>query len=227
MTKDYYLVLRVRPNASHDEIRSAFRQRALEVHPDVSGSGSDPFIQLQEAYSVLGNPRRRAEYDREAENFPVHHRPTAASPQRSRAEPLKPAARRSPARDISVFGSFDSFTPSFDELFDRFWGNFEDATRPKAERPENLVIDLPLTPAEALTGGYVRLGVPLPLTCHTCGGQGEIGGYLCWRCQGQGSVVEEFPVSLSYPPMRQDRVVQVALNDLGVHNLFLTVRFRV
>ena len=71
MKKDYYLILRLTPEATAEEIRSAYRRLAIELHPDLSGFGSDQFLELQEAYSVLSDPMRRAVYDREAEEIPV------------------------------------------------------------------------------------------------------------------------------------------------------------
>jgi molecular chaperone DnaJ len=56
MKKDYYLILRLTPEATAEEIRSAYRRLAIELHPDLSGFGSDPFLELQEAYSVLIDP---------------------------------------------------------------------------------------------------------------------------------------------------------------------------
>ena len=71
MKKDYYLTLRLTPEATEREIRSAYRRLAIELHPDHSGFGSDPFLELQEAYSVLSDPMRRAVYDREVGEIPV------------------------------------------------------------------------------------------------------------------------------------------------------------
>lgn len=66
---DYYDILGLSPNASEDEIRRAYRQEALKWHPD---RNKDPnalrMMQfINEAWEVLGNPVRRAEYDRERE----------------------------------------------------------------------------------------------------------------------------------------------------------------
>src|ERR1700748_1967373 len=79
MKKDYYLLLRLTPVATAEEVRSAYRRRAIELHPDLSGFGSDPFLELQEAYSVLSDPMRRAIYDREAQEIPIR-RTDAARP---------------------------------------------------------------------------------------------------------------------------------------------------
>jgi molecular chaperone DnaJ len=71
MAKDFYLILQVRREASPEGIRSAYRRRARELHPDKSGTGSEPFLELQEAYSVLSDPAQREAYDYRAESNAV------------------------------------------------------------------------------------------------------------------------------------------------------------
>lgn len=63
--KGYYRILGVSDNASQEEIRSAYRKRSLEVHPDTNQSSDahTDFIELQQAYQVLKDSRKRAEYD--------------------------------------------------------------------------------------------------------------------------------------------------------------------
>src|SRR5271165_6116919 len=93
MKKDYYLILRLTPEATAEEIRSAYRRLAIELHPDLSGFGSDQFLELQEAYSVLSDPMRRAVYDREAEEIPVRRTDVARpADNRDRAEAFSRAA---------------------------------------------------------------------------------------------------------------------------------------
>ncbi|GHU38802.1 hypothetical protein FACS1894190_01210 [Spirochaetia bacterium] len=60
-----YKILGVSENASFDEIKKAFRKKAKELHPDIAGAGADPHMQkLLDAYQVLSNRNRRAQYDR-------------------------------------------------------------------------------------------------------------------------------------------------------------------
>lgn len=63
--KDYYSVLELKPGASAEDIKKAFRQLAKNFHPDSqSGKGEDEkFIALTDAYEVLGNEEKRAEYN--------------------------------------------------------------------------------------------------------------------------------------------------------------------
>lgn len=64
---DFYEILDVAPSATQDEIKHAYRKKALELHPDRNGGSSQAeelFKKLTEAYAVLSNPARREEYDR-------------------------------------------------------------------------------------------------------------------------------------------------------------------
>lgn len=226
MEKDWYLVLQLTPRATSDEIRSAYRRRALELHPDISGSGSEPFLELQEAYSVLSDPIRRAAYDRGVESIPIH-RFGRAHQSRASAEPFQEVEPASAFREVSLSQSFGKFIPTFDDVFERFWRNFEPAHQPKGEGLETLTVDIPLTRQEAWRGGTVRILVPAREVCHACRGRGGIGWHRCWRCRGQGIVQGEFPLDINYPTvLSRDYVVRVRLNEFGIKNLYLTVRFR-
>lgn len=62
--QNLYVLLGLPPAATAEEIKSAFRRRAREVHPDAKGDGTE-FIALKDAYAILGDPTKRAQYDQE------------------------------------------------------------------------------------------------------------------------------------------------------------------
>src|SRR5512134_3067787 len=97
MQKNYYLILGITSDASLDEVKAAFRRRAMELHPDTSGLESGPFLEVQEAYGVLSDPERRRRYDSRTVPIVARRRPwgPAAEPMvraRPQAEPLRPPA---------------------------------------------------------------------------------------------------------------------------------------
>ena len=226
MKKDYYLILRLRPEATEQEIRSAYRRLAIELHPDISGFGSEPFLELQEAYSVLSDPMRRAAYDRKAVEIPVRHtgavRPTETMGRKS----IEVLSHIRPM-DRSHLEPRETFHPAFREMVECFWSNFNLATRRTEEQPNSLTVEVTLSHQQAFFGGRVRILVPVDVICRACRGQGYAGSYQCSRCQGNGLLRDEYPLTVSYPAgLQQDYLVCLSLDDFGIDDFNLNVRFR-
>ena len=225
MAKSYFAILGISPNATLDEIRSAYRRLAKEYHPDHYSGGSERFRDIQEAYSVLGNNRRRREYQQRIRKVPLTRsvRPgTHPEP-----EPLIPEERPVDIGEISPARSFQSFTPSFDEIFDWLWRNFSDLTQPKSARVRNQTLEVTLTREQARRGGNARVMVPAQAVCPTCRGHGSVGFYECARCTAEGVISGEMPVSIAFPPgLSKDHAVIIPLDRFGIRNVHLTVLFR-
>jgi DnaJ-class molecular chaperone len=232
MQKNYYVILGVTSDASLDEVKAAFRRRAMELHPDHSGLASGPFLEVQEAYGVLSDPARRRDYDRR--HVAIARRrpwgPAAESMVRERppAESFGGVTPVRGFREVSLADEFATFRPSFDELFERLWSNFDSVSRPKSEHLESLTVEVLVTPDEAQLGGRVRVNIPARATCPACGGRGATGLYECWRCEGHGALTTEYPVEIEYPPgLRDGAATRVPLGRFGIGNFYLTVLFRV
>ena len=225
MAKSYFAILGISPHATVDEIRSAYRRLAKEFHPDHYSGSSRRFRDIQEAYSVLGNKRRRHEYER---NIKKATRKTAVRPAfYPEPEPLIPEDRPVDLGEISPVRSFQSSTPSFDEVFDWLWSNFSDLVQPKSGRVENLTLEVKLTPQQARRGGNARILVPAQAVCPTCRGNGGVGFYECTRCAGEGVISGEMPISVSFPPgLARDHAVMIPLDRFGIRNVHMTVLFR-
>ncbi len=237
MAKSYFAILGISTGASPDEVRSAYRRLAKEYHPDHYEGDSGLFRRIQEAYSVLGNARRRAEYEKSLVK-PAVHRTVRRTPH-PEPEPLIPEQRPADMGDISPIRSFHTFTPSFDEVFDWLWDNFASIDRPisdtksdtksgpKSGRIEHLTLEVPLSRDQALAGGNARVMAPARAVCPTCRGYGRVGLYECARCAGEGAITGEIPVSISFPPgLTRDHSVVVPLARFGIQNTRLTVLFR-
>ena len=225
MAKSYFAILGISPDATLAEIRSAYRRLAKEFHPDHYTGGSKRFRDIQEAYSVLGNSRRRREYEHTIRRArPKRPLRTSAYPE---PEPLIPEEEPVDIGDVSPVRSFQSFSPSFDEIFDWLWNNFSDLAQPKSGRVQNLTLEVTLTPEQAHRGGNARIMVPARAVCPTCRGYGGVGFYECDRCAGEGAISGEMPVSVSFPPgIIKDHAVVIPLDRFGIPNTHITVLFR-
>jgi molecular chaperone DnaJ len=233
MPKNYYFILGISSNSSQDEIKSAYRRLAKEFHPDHYGQSS-PFINIQEAYSVLSDPIQRKSYDntlqtnRRLQGRSEYIEPFKESLYHGEVEPLIPEREPADISSTSLLQSFRTYRPSLETLIDKWFSNFSEKSAPKGERLENLTVVFTLTPDQALRGGHVRLTVPARLQCPSCSGRGGIGAYECWRCSGQGLLSGEFPLVISYPPgIPDNHTVQLSLERFGIRNLYLTTTFRI
>lgn len=233
MPKNYYIILGIPTDSSQADIKSAYRRLAKEFHPDYYGESS-PFLNIQEAYSVLSDPIQRRKYDNtmqgegKSRTQPVHVEPLREATYSREAEPLIPQNAPTHPTGLSPVRSFHSYQPSLDSLIDRWLRNFTETPHPKGKRLENLTVVVRLTPEQALRGGHVRLTVPARMRCHRCNGWGRIGPYECWRCGGQGVFSGEYPIMISYPSGIVDKhSMQLSLEPYGIRNLYLTVHFRI
>jgi len=98
---DYYEVLQVSPRAEADVIRAAYRTLARKYHPD-HGGDARRMIALNDAWDVLGDPARRADYDAsrtgaESQPAPTAQSPLAATPPEAAAQPESGAPRQTDA----------------------------------------------------------------------------------------------------------------------------------
>lgn len=140
ITRDHYTLLGVPRTAEVRAIRSAFKARALERHPDRAGSdATDEFQRLSDAYHVLADPKRRAAYDRELER-----RETAMSGPVMDLRSPPPRARPSDGFVAPVFGGewlfdhFDPFAGTIEDVFDRLFRQFRGARGRRHQREEPL-----------------------------------------------------------------------------------------
>ncbi len=174
--RDYYEILGVQKNANKETIKAAYRKLALQYHPDRNKSpeAEEKFKEISEAYAVLSDDQKRAQYDQ------FGHAGIAG---RYTAEDIfRGADFDSIFRDMgSGFGSFGDI---FETLF-RGFGGGERGPR----RGGDLRYDLELTLEQVASGFTTKIEVPRSEKCGTCGGTGAKPGTSpknCPRCNGTG-----------------------------------------
>jgi molecular chaperone DnaJ len=232
MSKSYFAILGVAKDASMEEIRSAYRRLVKAYHPDHFKGGNAPFMQIQEAYAVLSDNRRRREHQRALEaaaKVPIHRPRAEGSATRgypsSAPEPLVPDQNRAPLHPQGVFRK--AFHTS-DTSVNRPGGRPARRTTTRTAVTPDAVVEVPLTMRQARQGGSVRVSVPTLVRCSACNGMGAAVFFRCSRCHGQGAVVVEVPVHISFPPgmAGANHTLKVPMRRFGVPDLNLTIIFQ-
>jgi len=190
---DYYELLGVPRKASAKDIRTAFRKLARKYHPDLNPgdkSAEEKFKQLQEAYDVLSDSKKRQMYDQYgfyAENLPPGGYPGSAG-----------ADAGGPNVNFD-FGGFDfggepggaGGGSSFRDLFSQFFGGRGGAavTEPEHEPGGDLEYQIEIDFWDAVRGAVKKISITRLDACETCHGTGAIGSpHTCETCHGTGSV---------------------------------------
>jgi molecular chaperone DnaJ len=183
MAKDYYNVLGVDKKASQDDIKKAFRTLAHKYHPDKGGKDETKFKEITEAYSVLGDEKKRREYDTYGQSFPGGA-PRGGGQQGGFG-----------GFDFSQFqGGFGNGGVEFDisDLFgDVFGGGGRGQSR--APRGRDISIDIEIPFKDAVFGTTRTVLIGKVSTCDTCTGTGAKKGTeieTCKTCNGSGKVHE-------------------------------------
>ena len=166
---DYYNVLGLSRGASAPEIKKAFRKKAKELHPDQNSDNPNAeagFKEVNEAYDVLKDPRKKEMYDRfgheafQGGNGAAHHGFTGQG--------------------------------AFSDIFQDIFRDFMDPgsrTSQRSYRGSDLQYELSITLEEAYTGLQKRIVVPTEVSCDSCNGTGAEGGaepVTCTTCGGSG-----------------------------------------
>ncbi len=228
--RDYYEILGVPRNASTEEIKKAYRRLAMQYHPDRAPADKkkeyeEKFKEISEAYAVLSDPEKRAQYDR------FGH--AGIDGKYSYEDIFRGVDFNSIFEDLGFGGDF----------FDDFFGFdiFGTGTRRKKRRTRgsDLRYDLTIDFEDAVKGkeveitifrnepcdrcngsgvepGYSKTTCPvchgtgrtgrttgfftITTTCHRCGGTGEINNHPCKKCRGTGVIKKERKLSVKIPP---------------------------
>ena len=168
--KDYYSILGVSKTASDDEIKSAYRNLAKKYHPDINKEegAQDKFKEISEAYSVLSDKTKRANYDQFG---------SADGPQ---------------GFGGGAGGGFSGFEGGFEDIFNFFGGAFGRGGRgAQREQGADITTDMTITFEESAFGVEKEISLNRPEKCSHCGGSGAKSGsdvVTCRDCNGSGKV---------------------------------------
>lgn len=163
--KDYYQTLGVSKDASQDDIKKAFRKLARKYHPDLNPgdkTSEEKFKEANEAYAVLGDEKKRSEYDRGGSfNFEGHE----------------------------GAGGFDFGAAGFDfsEMFGDMLGARSGAGH-HYSKGEDMLTGIELSLEDAFAGTTLPLNITRTVNCEVCTGSGAESSQPCQKCKGTGHV---------------------------------------
>lgn len=177
MAKDFYSVLGVQKTSSEAEIKQAYRKLSKELHPDKHKGDKEKeakFKEVNEAYEVLSDPKKKEAYDRFGSADFNGFRPGQGG-------------------GFGGFSGFDasSFSGDFGDIFDAFFSGGRGAPRRTDSRGRNLETEMTISFAEAVTGMEREISLKTEVTCESCGGTGSAEGsklVTCVECGGTGAV---------------------------------------
>jgi len=173
--RDYYEVLGVPKNAPADEIKRAYKKLAIKFHPDKNPGDKEAeskFKEAAEAYDVLSDEKKKAQYDR------FGHEGLSGG----------------------GFGGFSGGGFSFEDIFTHFgdifsdmggFGNFGGGPGSRSRGPapgEDLQIGIALTLKEIAEGTVKKVRIKRLKACADCDGKGGTGMKTCATCSGKGQV---------------------------------------
>src|SRR4051812_11078885 len=173
--RDYYEVLCVTREASADDVRKAYRQAALKNHPDRNPGNTEAearFKEATEAYSVLSDVDKRAQYDR------FGH------------------AGLNGGFDFANAGVGDILS-QFQEMFSDFFGGFggqQGGQRRRSGRGQDVRVHATISLTDAMVGGKHEVVIDGQVQCDTCSGSGAKAGTkpeTCPQCRGSGQVTAQ------------------------------------
>ena len=179
--RDYYEVLGVSKDATEDEIKSAFRKKAKEFHPDINKSPDAPekFKEAQEAYACLSDKDNRAKYDKYGH----------AAFDNSYGNAGGASYQGNP------FGDFD-FGDIFDDIFSGgFASSFgfggRRASQPRARKGSDTLYGMKIDFMDAVYGTKKDIDLEYYENCDECDGKGGHGEAKCTTCGGDGTIIKQ------------------------------------
>jgi molecular chaperone DnaJ len=168
--RDYYKILGIEKNASDEEIKKAYRKLAHQYHPDKANGNAEKFKEINEAYQVLSNKEKRAQYDRFGkvfdENFEFGF-----------------------GFDPSNFGDLSGIS----DIFDAFFEGLGVKKRKSYHRGSDVEVGVEITLEEAFRGMEKAIRAKVFAACGKCNALGyfqEAGLSECATCSGRGEIRE-------------------------------------
>jgi molecular chaperone DnaJ len=164
-THDYYAILGVKKDASTDEIKKSYRRLARKYHPDLNPgdkAAEKKFKEINEAYEVLSDSKKRAEYDQFGK------------------------AAFEGAGGFEGFRTQDFGFGGMEDIFSDLFGTFRQEDVPL--KGTNMSTQMDISLEEAYKGVTKPITLTRAAACRRCGGTGAAASQVCSACKGIGSI---------------------------------------
>jgi molecular chaperone DnaJ len=184
MAKDYYNILGINKTATEDEIKKAYRKLAHQYHPDKTGGDDKKFKEINEAYQILSDRTKRAQYDRFGTADGGAGFGGFNGGNQVNWEGFG-------GFDPSQFSDMGDLGEMFESMFEGFGGH---PRRKTYEKGSDLEIQELITLEEAFRGVTKTLKLRTLVTCEKCKGKGAEPGSgfeKCATCDGRGEIREQ------------------------------------
>jgi molecular chaperone DnaJ len=178
--RDYYEVLGIKKGAEESEIKSAYRKLAKKYHPDSIRKDTDDenkikeaedkIKEINEAYDVLSEPKKKADYDQFG-----HSKPDRGGAQQGGG----------------TSGGFGGADVNLDDMFSGGFASYfrSGGVRSESERGKNITAEVRISYEESMYGTEKELTISYSEKCASCNGTGSLSGAtpgICTKCKGTG-----------------------------------------
>ena len=220
MEKNYYDILGIKPDATENEIKSAFRKLARKWHPDVAGNTSDivqKFKEINEAYEILSDKDKRKKYDTLRGIFNNQSKTDKEESQRNTYQKTndkfekQETKQKPPPKSKQEYKKEKSETNqnnknAFQDAWEAFIKKTKEAEKPKQNKytakkinGSDITSEISITVTEALMGTTRTVNILHTEPCPKCHGRKFANGSICAYCKGDGEISVHKKLSVRIP----------------------------
>lgn len=218
--KRYYEILGLKPFASQEEIKKAFRLATIKFHPDVNKSGEKIFLEIKEAYEVLSNPEERKKYDfingydllRKQEEQKENIKQKVHSEDFS--EKTNKSAQNTSAnkKDFS-----DKFSGIMKDLFSKKQAK-QKKSKANPVDGSDITMNINISFKESVNGTNRKINILHTQECPLCHGKTFANGSKCKYCNGTGEISLHKKINVKIPPLTENNK-KIRLKGEGTQGL--------
>ena len=258
MSKDYYKILGISEACTTEEIKSAYRRLARIWHPDVAGNSAEAvnkFKEIAEAYEILSDKTKKAEYDtiKRFYNYSSantsgkyrtqEERKSTTAPNNKKEHNVKKEHNTEAENKHSagfnfawddIISKYKKYTDKFNNLNNNTKEEFKSEVKYRGvKRGNDINADVEITITEAINGAVKVINMLSTQVCQKCKGKKFINNNICPHCNGKGEISEHkrFTVKIpagikDYSKIRLSGEGEKGINGGRNGDLYITVHIK-